>query len=163
MGFYPIPNSCQIGGLSELYESLFGRRTDGTFVEVGAYDGEQLSNTAGLADLGWRGLYIEPVAAYAELCRRRHARNPSISVVECAVGEQPGQATIELAHAFSSFHSEAIEAAKQLFDTLGKVNTYGTPLEAIFTGETQRVAVDRLDAVLSRHGLEPGFELLVVD
>lgn len=163
MGFFSIPESCQIGGLDAIYETLFGQRTDGQFVEVGAYDGEQLSNTVGLADLGWRGLYIEPVAEYAARCRRRHERNPAITVEQCAIGDAPGTAQIELAHAFSSFHPDAIAAGKALFEIPGKLNTYGTPIDGIFTGVVETVTVERLEAVLRRHGFEPGFELLVVD
>ena len=44
----------------------------GTFVEIGAYDGESFSNTSFLADLGWNGLYVEPVPKFAALCRARH-------------------------------------------------------------------------------------------
>src|SRR5258706_14970608 len=61
--FHRRPNLCQIPILEGLYEQLFGQRADGCFVEVGAFDGETYGNTAGLADLGWTGLYIEPVAA----------------------------------------------------------------------------------------------------
>src|SRR6476660_4644576 len=38
--FYPVSKTCQIPTLSTIYERLLGRRRDGVFVEVGAYDGE---------------------------------------------------------------------------------------------------------------------------
>jgi len=59
--------------LGGLYELMFGERRDGSFVEVGAFDGETYGNTACLADLGWRGVYVEPVAKACERCRARHA------------------------------------------------------------------------------------------
>lgn len=55
---YPMAATCQIpffNSLSDLYTFVFGYRTDGLFVEVGAYDGESFSNTSGLADIGWKG------------------------------------------------------------------------------------------------------------
>src|SRR5579885_680685 len=76
--FYRPTQTCQIPILGGLYEHLFGERTDGTFVEVGAYDGETYSNTSSLADLGWRGVYVEPVPSSVARCRQRHARNPRV-------------------------------------------------------------------------------------
>lgn len=37
----------------------FGKHV-GRFLDVGAVDGRQLSNTARLAELGWGGVYVEP-------------------------------------------------------------------------------------------------------
>ena len=34
----------------------------GRFLDIGAYDGETFSNTLALAELGWRGVYVEPGA-----------------------------------------------------------------------------------------------------
>src|SRR5258708_31985867 len=102
MGFYQLSESCQIERLSDIYESIFGQQTDRTFIEVGAFDGENFSNTSGLADAGWRGIYIEPVTSYAMACRTRHRSNPRIMVVNCAVGDAPGTATIHVANAFST-------------------------------------------------------------
>ena len=58
---YKIPSNCQVDNLNELYIEYFGYPSEGYFVEVGAYDGELFSNTACLADTGWKGLYIEPI------------------------------------------------------------------------------------------------------
>lgn len=49
---YPLDATCQIPhfkNLSDIYVYIFGYKTDGLFVEVGAYDGESFSNTSGLA------------------------------------------------------------------------------------------------------------------
>src|SRR5262245_61082337 len=43
-----------------LKEEFFGHRTDGYFVEVGANDPEQWSQSLHLERLGWRGILIEP-------------------------------------------------------------------------------------------------------
>ncbi len=39
----------------------------GTFLDIGANDGETLSNTRSLALQGWKGLCVEPGAAFAKL------------------------------------------------------------------------------------------------
>src|SRR5438876_107905 len=59
-------------------------------VDGGAYDGETYSNTSCLADLGWRGVYIEPVPEAAAKCRARHAASRAVSVIDCAIGAADG-------------------------------------------------------------------------
>ena len=53
--------------LADIYARMFPL-SGGTFVEVGAFDGWSYSHTVCLAQLGWRGLYIEPVPEHAALC-----------------------------------------------------------------------------------------------
>lgn len=62
--------------------------TTGTFVEVGAFDGETLSNTAHLADNGWKGYYFEPIIEFANQCYRRH-RNNNAEIFAVGIGK-PG-------------------------------------------------------------------------
>jgi len=80
-----IHPTCQIPNLDALYERAFGDRP-GTFVEVGAFDGVTYSNTWGLAKMGWRGLYIEPNREYSELCKKNHADNEKITVINSCIG-----------------------------------------------------------------------------
>jgi FkbM family methyltransferase len=149
--FYAQPRGCQLPVLGGLYELMFGERADGSFVEVGAYDGETYGNTACLADLGWRGLYIEPAPDACERCRQRHAGNPKIGVVQCAIGAEEGTAALWQNGPCSTLSDE--EHAMNL--------DQGTILEAA----PQRIDVPlrRLDSVLAEAGLTPGFDLLVVD
>ena len=49
--FYNLSPTCQVPRLEVIYERYFGRRIDGCFVEVGAYDGDYASNTSGLLRL----------------------------------------------------------------------------------------------------------------
>lgn len=56
---------------------------NGVFIEAGANDGLQQSNTAYFEQyLGWRGLLIEPIPALAAKCRRNR---PSAIVEQCAL------------------------------------------------------------------------------
>jgi FkbM family methyltransferase len=120
------------------------------------------SNTSCLADLGWRGLYVEPVPDFAASCRRRHAGNPGVQVAECAVGAAPGRLPLQVAHAFSSLHGDAITRAQAAFRAQPPALT-PLPFETVFAGATVEVEVMRLDALLARHAIAPGFEVLVVD
>jgi FkbM family methyltransferase len=65
----------------KLAQRLAFRR--GFFVEAGANDGIDQSNTAYLERyMGWRGLLIEPIPEIAELCRRNR---PRAIVEQCAL------------------------------------------------------------------------------
>lgn len=136
--FYPISVSCQIGILDGLYQHCFGRQKSGRFVEVGAYDGETFSNTCGLADLGWQGLYIEPMPASFERCLARHAGNAAVTTLNLAVGAADGTAFMidkgPLTHVAKTPQQDAVE-----------------------------VKIRRLDDVLTEQGVEVGFDLMVVD
>src|SRR5258708_7219469 len=149
--FYAHPRACQLPVLGGLYELVFGERTDGTFVEVGAFDGETYSNTSCLADLGWRGVYVEPVPGACARCRQRHAGNAKVSVIECAIGGADGTAALWQNGPCSTLSDD--EHALNL--------KQGIVLEP----EIVRidVALRRLDGVLTEAGIAPGFDLLVVD
>lgn len=82
---YLIHPTCQIPGLSDIYTKVFGENFTGTFVEVGAFDGMTYSNTWGLAERGWVGMYIEPHPDFAKRCEEVHAKN-KVWVREVACG-----------------------------------------------------------------------------
>ena len=78
-------------GEDVLLAELFGYKTDGFFIEIGAYDGLYLSNSYFFEQLGWRGLLVEPLPEKAAACRRNR---PGSIVIEAALGRQPGTATL---------------------------------------------------------------------
>jgi FkbM family methyltransferase len=93
---YQFANNCQFDGptLNEIYEKAFGvDKKDGFFVEIGASNGQDYSNTSCLSDAGWTGIYVEPVPALADACRERHKHN-KIAVVDGAVSSVTGAITI---------------------------------------------------------------------
>lgn len=72
---------------------LAGRRY---FIEAGAADGRDQSNTWALAQLGWRGLLIEASAAAAEICVQNR---PESTVVHAAlISQDYTEKTVELIH-----------------------------------------------------------------
>mgnify|MGYP003155231344 CR=1 FL=1 len=80
-------HSQQINGLSRMYDHVFGYKTDGFFVELGV--GECMgkpSNTADLADLGWKGIYVEPHPSHYNECVERH-KNNNVTCFECCAGD----------------------------------------------------------------------------
>src|SRR5258708_6764498 len=69
-------------GEDRLLVKHFGGKREGYFVEVGAFDGENLSNTYFLEKaLGWQGILVEPIPKLAAQCR---TKRPLSQVVEAA-------------------------------------------------------------------------------
>lgn len=142
--------SCQIPffhNLRDVYSFVFGWKRDGVFVEIGAFDGETISNTCCLADIGWEGHYIEPVPQYAAQCKARHARNPKVSVHQYAVGKTADEGkTIELqvAGPFSSGDDEEIAAMNKMGPLLQFLAFFGWTA----SGETAKATIKPLNAVL---------------
>lgn len=152
--FYRPVASCQISNLATLYERAFGQRTDATFVEVGAYDGESFSNTSCLADIGWSGVLIEPVPQFAELCRERHKHNPAVRVVESAVGRSAGSLQLRVAGQLTTANTHVLAEYRHIAWS-----------ERLLSGDEEviEVSVLDLDSILEAEAVRPGFEVLVVD
>lgn len=85
--FKDIPASCQIGILSELYENHVGYKTDGFFVEIGAFDGYSWSNTLPLIETGWSGIMVEPDPINFGMLCQHHLSNKKLTLVQAAVGD----------------------------------------------------------------------------
>lgn len=142
MRFSPLPD-CQIKNLAEIYEEHLPDL--GCFVEVGAFDGKTYSNTYFLAQMGWRGIYIEAHPDFAQVCKLNHKDN-DVKVISCAVGRQ---------HGFQDLY------------IIGECSTLVWDQTAInWGGDKERkitVPVHSLNHLLLEYEISPGFELLVVD
>lgn len=99
LGAKPRGDPAQFFGLDNLDERLLPhvRRRRGTFVELGAFDGLNQSNTAWLeANRGWRGILVEPVPEAFERCVRNR---PLATVVNCAcVSDEYSDQTVEMVY-----------------------------------------------------------------
>lgn len=135
---YPGP---QIPNLMDLCQKYLPEA--GQLVEVGAYDGISYSNTLHLLKQGWKGLYIEPVREYAELCRKNLAPYAAC-VVETACGDFFGLAEIEVRGEYSC-----------IGETIGA--SWIKPVSGMRT-----VTVKTLDEVIKFNGLA-SVDLLVID
>ncbi len=135
--------------LGAKWEALLGRRLSGFFVEVGAYDGEKFSNTSCFADVGWSGLYVEPIAEFAEKCRARHAGNPGVKVLENAVSDTSGTIDIYVGDTLSTVVEAQVADYEQIDWAKG-----------LHKGERRSVPSERLDVILERFGVPEGFDVL---
>ena len=149
---YTPSANCQVPDLGAKWEAIFGRRTEGFFVEVGAYDGESFSNTSCLSDAGWGGLYVEPIEEFAEKCRRRHAGNPRVHVINTAASDEAGRAEIFVGDTLTSLIGEQVADYEKIDWAKG-----------LHRGESREITTDRLDTILSDGSVPVSFDVLVVD
>lgn len=147
---YNLSPTCQIPDLDQIYLKYFGLKK-GTFVEVGAFDGESVSNTSCLADAGWKGFYIEPVKEHFEQCVNRHKNNKKIKVSNYAIGTEVGYKPVYCSGIVSTLDKEQA-------DIVSSMHLFGYPQ---FTeSECKQV---RLDSYMQMADVPKNFELLVVD
>lgn len=100
---------CQIETLADIYMEYLGEKTDGYFVEAGAFDGFHWSNTQMLAALGWRGLLLEPHPVYYEQCKARYADNEKITVMNYAVGCYGGPGLLYTGGSLSTIEKQTVD------------------------------------------------------
>lgn len=153
--FYQPSPTCQIARLGFLYELFLGRREQGFFVEVGAYDGFSYSNTSCLADRGWSGLLVEPVPAYAALARERYAARRDVEVVEVAIGAHDGEVSIHVAGPLTTASSSLLAEYRQTEWPLAK--------RWASTDSAITVQQSTLDHLLESREIDAPLDLLVVD
>lgn len=126
-----------------LFESFFRGKREGTFVEVGAYDGESSSNSLFFERyLGWRGLCIEPQPAAC--ARLRESRRCFCE--EVAVADFEGEGRL--------LESAALDADRMLSGLQERLEPQRLErLEHAGALIERRVAVTRLGMLLEKYAL----------
>lgn len=144
--------SCQIPFLSEIYEKVFGKETQGVLVEVGAFDGVTYSNSRGLLLRGWGGILVEPSPGPFQKCKALYADSLNVTVLQMAVSDEAGSLTLNLAGPLSTIsHEQFIEYESQ---------DWSSPSIEDLRIEVQ---TQTLDNILRQHGFKRNFELLIID
>lgn len=146
---YKTADGCQIENLNEIYLEYFGYRTDGVFVNVGAYNGYDFDNTWGLAEAGWHGLCIEAIPEFAKACEATHKDN-NVLTMNTAVGSFTGNIDMHFAGTLSTYDKAYIrsEVWKQYYSDDNMIT----------------VPIDTLDNILFELDfVNQGFELLSID
>lgn len=149
---YFLHETCQIphAVLQNIYLEVFGYKTDGIFVEVGAYDGLTYSNTCGFAYAGWRGLYIEADPQSASKCVENHRQNKKINVLSTAVGSKTGTCNLYK----SKINGDSVSSI-----LLEKTNLDWGCREDNYI----EVPIDTLDNILKGFDWQKNYDLLVID
>lgn len=134
---------------------LGGVISDGRFIEVGAFDCRNWSNTYGLAEMGWSGVYFEPMQKAVSACLENLAgMEDRVTVIRAALSDWSGQAKLYLGGSLSTIKEEA----RDIYLSMDWSRVTG-----LADGKTELVPVDTLDNQLNLLEWQPGFELLVVD
>jgi hypothetical protein len=151
--FYSPTSSCQIPELASLYSIFLGERSNGFFVECGAYDGISYSNSSCLADAGWSGILIEPIPEFAKLSRERYISNPRVQVVEVAVGSKADNIDINIAGPLTTSSDNLILNYSQIEWSKPWVNN------------TRTISVPQrtLDDILEETATSKQIDVLIVD
>lgn len=91
------------------------------FLDIGAYDGVQFSNTMALVERGWFGVMVEPGLEAFQSLLRNHGGNERVTLIHAAVGTTPG-----LAKFFNnpSTYSTTEEANRKKFGHTEKFSRY---------------------------------------
>lgn len=131
-------------GEDRLLAEHFGARNTGFYVEVGAYDGEDMSNTYFFESIGWCGILIEADPALAEKCR---AVRPRSQVVNCAA-VAPGsdtEVTFQVSEDCKGLSSLVLDE-----DHLQRIQTFTGALKV----SNIKVPARTLDSILEEHGVK---------
>ncbi len=62
----------------------------GRFLDIGAYDGIDSSNTARLVELGWSGVLVEAAPIYFDMLLKNCSGNSKLTLVNCALDTTDG-------------------------------------------------------------------------
>ena len=149
---YNVKKDCQIACLNEIYNNLFGYKENGTFIEIGANDGHSFSNTCFLADIGWNGIYVEPVKDYYEKCKIRHQNNKNVNVINKGISSKDHDLTIYKGGVLST-------ASKKAYDNFKKIPWASSH----FNGEKEISQAITLQKLLEINKIQPHFDLIVID
>ncbi|QDV43241.1 hypothetical protein Enr13x_30960 [Stieleria neptunia] len=158
-------------GEDYLLRRVFKEKSKGFYIDVGAHDGINLSNTYLFENLGWSGLCVEANPAIFELCRKAR---PNATCVNAACMGSANRNSIELYTDPSGFYSgtdsaSTRESAEAAFRARGepspRISSITVPattldkiLEQAFPG---RVEVDFLSVDVEGAELEvlKGFDI----
>lgn len=128
---------------NKLKEEFFERSPRGYFVEVGANDPEELSQTFHLEALGWGGVLIEPQPALAQ--RLKQQRAAKVFAVACSSPRNAGSTmTLHLAGIYSSLDPALSIATERPDDAVA-------------------VPVRTLDAILTEAGAPSPIDFVSID
>lgn len=146
---YKLSETCQIKDLDKLYTKYFGLFSNHrTFVEIGAFDGESVSNTSCLADSGWRGFYVEPIQEHYIKCLDRH-KNNNVIVANLSIGMEEGVQKIYDNGILSSLDKEHAELGITKFN---------------YPNYSESICYQlKMNTFLKRYNVPYNFDLLIVD
>lgn len=92
--------------------TYFGGKRDGVYVEVGAFDGVEMSNSYAFEQMGWSGVLIEADPDLAERCRRNRPKAQIVNSAAVPPGS-PSQVTFQVASENRGLSSLELDGASR--------------------------------------------------
>lgn len=94
---------------------------EGTFLDLGSYNGIDLSNVRALAERNWNGVMVEASPTMYKQLKKNYADYPNIQLVNCAVGRKTAMLSFQdNHHGVATLHeSETLRwKGKEAFHTI---------------------------------------------
>lgn len=144
---------------------LFNRRTDGFFIEVGAFDGYNYSLSYVFECVGWTGLLVEAIPSKYQLCAQRRTAS---RVVHAALGRRNAPSTAQFTLvddpyggmlSFNATTREHLSKIGPRFRT-EKVTVPQTTMNALLADHTGDIDFASIDVEGGELDLLDGFDLL---
>lgn len=88
---------------------------NGNFLDIGAHDGESLSNTRALALSGWSGTLVEPNPNIFLRLVGLYGQDPKITLINAAMSDKSGLARFFYDGSHYQYSSSIAENVKELF------------------------------------------------
>jgi FkbM family methyltransferase len=125
-------NSYSQYGDDLVIDALLGCKKNGVYIDVGANDPVELSNTYRFYKRGWRGIAVEP---NPNLCQKFTLKRPGDEVINKGIGTKSGFATFYVIspHSLSSFDKKDADRNCRMFGAkiTSEVDVYISPLATI--------------------------------
>lgn len=138
-------------GEDRLLAERFKFKRDGHYVEVGALDGDFLSNTYYFEKaLGWTGVLVEPNPEQAALCQSNRPKS-QVAIFAAVAPGQEGDVRLEVVEGNEGFST--LSANRTYSRILEERNLVTTPIE---------VQATTLDAILEKAAL-PAIDFVTID
>lgn len=154
MNLYWTNYMCQIKNLNDIYLETFGYITSGFFVDVGAFDGRQWSNTYNLALAGWSGIAVEPHPEHYNKLLSLYSDNPKIAPVRAAITNFIGHVELYLGGSLTTTKAKTVE----LYNNTNWGKFSGLSLDNKIT-----VPAMKLDTLLETFRVSSEFQVLSID
>lgn len=167
-----LGNSCRTqdfkaqNGEDRILIQDFAHKNSGFCVEVGAYDGIDMSNTYLFEKLGWKCLLVEADPEMAQICQRNR---PAATVVSCAVVPpgSPSQVCFRVSEDVKGMSSLGLDASSRRRITgytgrlaIREITTTARTLDAILE-ESKCTVIDFMSIDVEGHelGVLEGFDI----
>ncbi|TXT66079.1 MAG: hypothetical protein BAJALOKI3v1_50079 [Promethearchaeota archaeon] len=160
---FNIANNCQIEPhkfLDDLY-MLVETHGDKSFVDVGAYDGIDGSNTSCLAEKYWPGLMIEANKQSYNKCKQLYKDFPDINVINTAISNKRQKLDMTLSGPMSTLaidNQPLMNRVKQRKFSLAKVQCQ-TLDDVLYEYEYEKIGVLSVDVEGYEYKVLEGFDI----